>query len=314
MKIVVLDGAALNPGDLNWDELEQLGETTVYDRTDESQLLSRAAWAEVVITNKVPLDAPSIRALSRLRYIGITATGYNIVDTAAAKEAGVTVTNVPAYSTHAVAQATFALLLELTNHVGELDREVRTRWPASRDWCYWDEPIVELAGLSLGIIGYGRIGAAVGRIGRAMGMGVCVTTRRSDPGGDVVSLDVDAVFSRCDVVTLHCPLTEQTQGMVSAERLARMKPTSLLINTSRGPLIDERALAKALHDGRIAGAGLDVLSMEPPPPDHPLLSAPRCIITPHVAWAAAASRQRLLAATIENLRAFVDGSPQNVVN
>ena len=314
MKIVVVDGAALNPGDLSWDALEQLGEITVYDRTEASQLLSRAASAEVVITNKVPLDAQAIQALPNLRYIGITATGYNIVDTAAAREAGVTVTNVPAYSTPAVAQATFALLLELTNHVGELDREVRTRWPASGDWCYWDEPIVELEGLSFGIVGYGHIGQAVGRIGRAFGMEVHATTRRGDAGGDVKALDLDALFSRCDVVTLHCPLTEQTRGLVSAERLWRMKPTALLINTSRGPLIDDQALAEALHEGRIAGAGLDVLSLEPPPPDHPLLSAPRCIITPHVAWAAAASRRRLLAATVENLRAFLDGRPQNVVN
>ncbi|MFW6065706.1 MAG: D-2-hydroxyacid dehydrogenase [Planctomycetota bacterium] len=313
MRIVVLDGAAMNPGDLSWSALEELGEITVYDHTGADEVSQRAASAEAVITNKTPLTGETIAHLPSLKYIGVTATGYDVVDTEAARTAGVSVTNVPAYATDAVAQATFALLLELTNHVGQLDRRVRTRWPADGKWCYWDEPIVELAGLTLGIIGFGRIGRAVGRIGRAFGMEILAADERKIDDANARQVDVDEVFAGGDVVTLHCPLTERTKGLVGGDRLSRMKPSAYLLNTSRGQLVDEQSLSDALAAGRLAGAGLDVLSSEPPAPDNPLLSAPRCVITPHVAWAAAAARRRLLGEVVENLRAFIDENPRNTV-
>jgi Lactate dehydrogenase and related dehydrogenases len=308
-RLVVLDGHTLNPGDLSWTELERECHCTIYARTSSDELLERAAGAEILLTNKVPLNGTTIAALPELRYIGVLATGYNVVDTAAARARGIPVTNVPAYGTRAVAQHVFALLLELTQHVGEHAATVRAgRWSQGPDWCYWDRPLIELAGLTLGLVGAGRIASAVAAIGEAMGMKV-IYARRS--GG---RQELEQVLRAADVVSLHCPLTPDTQRMIDATTLGWMKPGALLINTARGPLIDEAALAEALASGRLGGAGLDVLSVEPPPADHPLLRAPNCVITPHQAWAARAARARLLGVAVENVRAFLAGKPQNVVN
>jgi glycerate dehydrogenase len=314
MKIVVLDGHTLNPGDLSWDSLRALGECQVYDRTPPAQTVARAAGAQVVLTNKAPLDRRTIEALPDLRLIAVTATGYNIVDVAAAQERGVAVCNVPEYGTPNVAQAVFALLLELTNHVGHLARTVREgRWSASPDWCYWDEPLVELDGPSMGIVGYGRIGRAVGRIAAAFGMKVLAHGRTPQAEAGVRFVELDALFRESDVVSLHCPLSPETRQMIDAARLASMKPTALLINTARGGLVNEADLAAALNEGRIAGAGLDVLTTEPPAADNPLLKARNCVITPHVAWASRPARGRLLWETVENVRAFLARTPRNVV-
>src|SRR2546427_2571205 len=267
MKIVVLDGFTLNPGDLSWDELKSLGDCDIYDRTPPEEVVKRAADAEIVLTNKAPVTRESILALPRLKYIGVLATGYNIVDTAAARERNIPVTNVPTYGTRSVAQHTFALLLELTQHAGHHARTVRDgRWTKSPDFCYWDYPLVELDGLTMGIVGYGRIGNAVAGLAAAFGMGVLATssTPRQPPPG-IQCVDLETLFRQSDVVSLHCPLTAQTRNLVNADRLALMKPTAFLLNTSRGPLVDERALADALNSGRIAGIGLDVFSAEPPP-------------------------------------------------
>ena len=273
MKIVILDGHTLNPGDLDWEPLSALGEFTVYDRTPAGEVVGRAAEADIVLTNKTVLSRETIFALRKLRYIGVLATGYNVVDVAAAHERGVVVTNVPAYGTPAVAQAAFALLLELTNHVGHHAETVRQgRWTASPDFSYWDQPLVELYGLTMGIVGYGMIGQGVARIAKGFGMNVVASTRTMRQAEGVRFMDLDSVFVRSDVVSLHCPLTPATQGLVSAERIALMKSTAYIINTSRGPLVDEKALADALNEGRIAGAGLDVLSVEPPRADNPLLT------------------------------------------
>jgi glycerate dehydrogenase len=314
MNIVVIDGETLNPGDLSWDGLSPLGTVTVYPRTAPGELVTRCRDAEAVITNKVAFDAAAIAALPRLRYLGVTATGYNIVDTAAAAARGVVVTNVPTYGTDSVAQMTFALILELAHHVGHHARTVREgRWSAGTSFSYWDYPLLELAGLTLGIVGYGRIGRAVARLGAAFGMRPIAHDTVAGTEDLAERVDLDAVFSRSDVVCLHCPLTPETAGIASAARIALMKPSAFLVNTSRGPLVDERSLAEALDAGRIAGAGLDVLAAEPPKGDNPLLHAKNCIITPHIAWATRAARGRLLAAGVENLRAFAAGTPTNVV-
>ncbi|NJC89086.1 MAG: D-2-hydroxyacid dehydrogenase [Desulfuromonas sp.] len=316
MKIVVLDGHAANPGDLDWTPLAALGELTVHERTPASLTLVRAAGAQALLTNKVLLGAQELAVLPELRYIGVLATGYNVIDVAAARERGIVVTNVPAYSTPSVAQQVFALLLELTRGTGRHAGLVREgRWSSAPDFCFWEGPQVELAGLTFGIVGFGAIGQAVARIARAFGMRVLVQTRRPDPTAwpEVTFVDRDALFMQADVVSLHCPLTEETKGMVNAATLAAMKSGAYLINTGRGPLVDEAALAAALHVGRIAGAGLDVLSQEPPAADNPLLTAPNCVITPHIAWATRAARQRLLDTAAANVRAFVEGHPQNRV-
>lgn len=317
MNIAVLDGYTLNPGDLSWDELKALGPYEIFDRTPPDEVAARAANAEIAITNKAVLHRPQIEAMPRLKYIGVTATGYNIVDVAAAKERGVIVTNVPAYGTRSVAQHTFALLLELTQHAGHHAQTVRDgRWVRSPDWCYWDHPLVELDGLTLGIVGYGRIGQAVARLAEAFGMKVITSASSSgrQREANVAVVDLEYLFSESDVVSLHCPLTPETKHLVNAQRLARMKPRSFLLNTSRGPLVDEAALADALNSGRIAGAAMDVLSVEPPPADNPLLSAKNCLITPHIAWATRAARARLMKTAVDNVRAFLAGKPQNVVN
>ena len=313
MKIIVLDGHALNPGDLDWGPL---GASEIFPRTAVGDVVVRASGAEVVITNKVVLGRTEIAALPALRYIGVTATGFNVVDIDAARERGIVVTNVPAYGTRSVAQHVFALLLELTQNVGGHSQGARGgKWAGAADWCYWDRPLVELDGLTLGIVGFGRIGAAVAEIGRAFGMKVIATPPRSRPlPPDVGSATMDELFSRSDVVTLHCPLTSETRELVNAARLRLMKKSAFLINTARGPLIDEAELAVALNEGWIAGAALDVLSTEPPSAGNPLLTAANCIITPHQAWATRAARARLMDVTIANVRAFIAGKPQNVVS
>jgi glycerate dehydrogenase len=317
MRIVVLDGYTLNPGDLGWQAFKALGDCAVYDRTTPAETVPQATGAQIVLTNKVVLGRAEIARLPMVKYIGVLATGTNVVDLAAAREAGILVTNVPAYSTQSVAQTTMALLLELTQHVGQHSAGVHQgKWSASRDWCYWEKPLIELDGLTMGIIGVGRIGAAVARLARAFGMRVLAATRRpvapSAEAWETVTLET--LLRQSDVVSLHCPLTPETRVLINAKTLALMKPTALLLNTSRGLLIDEAALAEALNSGRLAGAGLDVLSEEPPPPNNPLLGARNCYITPHLGWGTRAARQRLMDVAVENLRAFLAGRPRNVVN
>lgn len=312
-KIVILDGFAANPGDLSWDEFAALGHCTVHDRTTPSEVVGRARDAEVVLTNKTVIDAVALNQLPALRYVGVVATGYNNVDVVAARARCIPVSNVPEYGTASVAQAVFALLLELTNRTGHHAETARAgRWSRSRDFCYWDGSLIELSGLTLGIVGYGRIGQAVAHIGRAFGMRILASRRSGEVGPEAA--DLDAVFRTSDVVSLHCPLTPETRGLVNAKRLAQMKPGAFLINTARGQLIHEADLAEALASGRIAGAGLDVLSVEPPAESHPLLRAKNCIVTPHIAWATRAARARLLHQAADNLRAFLRGTPRNVVN
>ncbi len=315
MRIVVLDGAPLNPGDLDWRRLEEVGELTVHERSGGDEVIERSRGAEIVITNKAVLDRAAIESLPELRYIGVTATGYNIVDVDAAREKGVVVTNVPEYGTESVAQAAFALLLELTNHVGlHSDRVREGVWAKGPDFCAPLTPLVELAGLTMGIVGYGVIGKAVARRARAFGMDVIACTEPPQEAEEVRFVGLDAFFREADVVSLHCPLTPETDGLVNAERITFMKRAAFLVNTARGPLIDERALADALNEGRIAGAALDVLSVEPPPEDNPLLSAKNCVVTPHVAWATRASRERLMKAAVGNLEEYLRGEPTNVVS
>lgn len=314
-RIVVLDGFTLNPGDLDWAPLRALGECAIHDRIPAAQVAERAADAEVVLTNKTPVSADAIARLPRLRYVGVLATGYNVVDVAAAKARGIPVTNVPGYGTPAVAQHVFALILELASRTGHHAQAVRDgRWSACPDFCFWDFPLVELTGRTLGIVGYGSIGEAVARIGRAFGMNILASARRPRADAGVEFVSTDEIFRRADIVTLHCPLTDETRGLVNAARLATMKPGAFLINTGRGPLVVEQDLADALNAGRIAGAGLDVLSVEPPPPGNPLFTAKNCLITPHIAWATRAARARLLDEVVGNLRAFLGGTPRNVVN
>ena len=314
--IVVLDGATMNPGDLNWARLEELGACTFYDRTPNDKVIERCDEAEIVITNKVVFSKSIIARLARLKYIGVSATGYNIVDINAAKKAGVVVTNVPAYSTMSVAQMVLAHILNLTQHVAQhSDSACSGAWAACPDFSYWDFPLIELDGLTLGIVGLGRIGSAVAKIALAFGMKVIYSDHSQLAFVEnLIHVDQETLFSQSDIVTLHCPLTPETEHLVNAEMLAHMKSSAFLINTSRGLLVDELALAEALNSGRIAGAGLDVLTSEPPAADNPLLSAANCFITPHIAWATKSARQRLLHVVIENIKAFLTGEPQNVVN
>jgi glycerate dehydrogenase len=317
MTITVLDGYTLNPGDLSWDSLRQLGDCSIYDRTPPGEIVSRAAHAEIVLTNKTPLSRATLEDLPRLKYIGVLATGYNIVDVDAAKERGIMVTNVPGYAAASVAQTMFAHLLNLAQGLGKHTRSVREGgWSASKDFSYWDTPLVELAGLTMGIIGYGQIGRATAQLAHAFGMEVIVVGRPGRvirPGDGIRAVELDELFRLSDVVSLHCPLTPETKGLVNDYRLSLMKPTAFLINTGRGPLVDEAALARALNEGRLAGAGLDVLSVEPPLPDNPLVQAKNCSITPHFGWATRAARIRLLGAVVSNLRSYLDGSPTNCV-
>ena len=316
MNIVVLDGYTLNPGDLSWEELQALGACKIYDRTAPEEVVKRTADAGIVLTNKTLITREQIFALPNLSYLGVLATGYNIVDVAAARERDIPVTNVPTYGTRSVAQHTFALLLELTHQAGHHAQTVHDgRWTKCPDFCYWDYPLVELESLAMGIVGLGRIGKAVAELALAFRMHVLatvLTSRQAPPGVQFVELET--LFRRSDVVSLHCPLTPETKNLVNAQRLALMKPTAFLLNTSRGPLVDERALADALNCGRIAGAAVDVLSVEPPLADNPLLRAKDCLVTPHIAWATRAARSRLMQVAVANIRAFLSGNPENVVN
>ena len=317
MKIVVLDGHTLNPGDLDWRHLEALGECIVFDRTPPGLVVPRAAGADLVLTNKTVLGRDEIAALDALRYIGVLATGYNVVDIETARSRGVVVANVPAYSTRSVVQLTFALLLELAHRTGHHSEAVRSgRWSQSADFCFWDAPLVELDGLTIGLVGFGQIGRAVAEVARAFGMRAIAHTAHPEKhaAAGVEFVGLDELFQRSDVVSLHCPLTPQTRHLVNDARLASMKPSAFLLNTGRGPLVDEGALAAALNGGRIAGAGVDVLSVEPPPADNPLLHAKNCIITPHIGWATLAARRRLMRVAVENVQAFLAGRPTNVVS
>ena len=320
MKIVVLDGYTENPGDLSWDALAQLGELTVYDRTDprdEALIAARMAGAELVFTNKTPITRAAIDACPRLRFIGILATGYNVVDCAYAREKGIPVSNVPAYGTASVSQFSIALLLELCHHIGHHDRAVHEgRWERCADWCFWDYPLIELEGKTMGIIGFGRIGQAEGRIARALGMRVLAhDLHPTDAGRELADyVDLDTLYARADVISLHCNLTPENTGMICAASIEKMKDGVLIVNNARGPLVNEADLAAALESGKVAGAALDVVSTEPIRGDNPLLHAKNCILTPHISWAPIESRQRIMDCTVENAKAFLNGTPTNVVN
>lgn len=317
MNIVVLDAYALNPGDLSWDWLNAFGSATIYPRTAPADILTHAAEADAILTNKVLLGEAEFAALPRLRYVGVLATGYNIIDTAAAARHGIIVTNIPAYSTHSVAQCVFAHLLHITNRVGHYATDnAAGRWSRSLDFNYFDTSLTEIDGKTMGIIGFGRTGQATARIALAFGMKVLAFTSKPQnalPEG-VEKCPLDRLFCEADVVSLHCPLTPDTHHLVDARRLALMKPTAILINTSRGAVVDEEALADALYKGTIYAAGLDVLTDEPPRPDCPLFTAPNCFITPHIAWATAEARTRLMDICRKNIEAFAGGAPINVVN
>ncbi len=317
MRIVVLDGYTLNPGDLSWGELESLGACEIHPRTTKTEIVSRAGTAKILLTNKVVLDRAILDQLPHLRYAGVLATGYNVVDITAARERNIPVTNVPDYGTRSVAQHTWALILELTRRVGHHAQSVRSgQWSKNADFCYWDYPLYELDGMTLGLAGFGRIGREVAKLAQAFGLRVLVHTR-TPPNGSTDGIELvplDDLFGRADIVSLHCPLTPETQQLVNGARLALLKPSAFFVNTSRGPLVDEAALAEALNSGRLAGAALDVLSTEPPSINNPLLSAKNCLITPHIGWATRAARGRLLRVAVANIRAFLAGSPQNVVN
>ncbi len=318
MRIVVLDGHTLNPGDNPWHPIERLGELTAYDRTPPAEIVDRARDAEILLTNKTPLSAETLEALPRLRFVSVLATGYDVVDVAAARQRGVVVSNVPEYATDFVAQHVFALLLELCHHAAHHNAEVKAgKWSQCEDFSYWDWPLIELAGLRMGIVGFGRIGRRVGEISHALGMEVQAfdTVRTNPPDYDPFAwAGLEELFSSADVVSLHCPLTERTAGMVNRDLLAQMKPEAFLINTARGGLVAEADLGEALNAGRIAGAAVDVVSREPIALDNPLLSAKNCLITPHIAWAGLAARRRLMATTAENVAAFLAGKPINVVS
>jgi glycerate dehydrogenase len=317
MKIVMLDAHTANPGDVSWAPFEAIAPCVMHPRTPVAETVARCAGAPIVITNKAPMTRQIIESLPDLKYIGVIATGFNIVDTVAAKERGVIVTNVPGYGTPSVAQHVFALILELANNVGASAQSVAAGgWQRCPDFCYYDKPILELAGRTLGIIGYGEIGAAVARIGQAFGMKVLASKRNwsGGPPAGIEAADADTIFREADVISLHCPLTDATKHLVNERTLGLMKKTTLLINTGRGPLIDDHALAAALEAGTIAGAGVDVLSVEPPKDGNPLLGAKNCLVTPHVAWASREARVRLIAACAANVKAFLAGSPVNVVN
>jgi glycerate dehydrogenase len=323
MQIVVLDGYALNPGDLSWQPLQALGRVTIHERTPEEQIVSRAADAEIVLTNKTPLRAETLAQLPKLRYIGVLATGYDVVDIEAASRQGIVVTNVPEYGTHSVAQMVFALLLALCNHVDLHSQAVKNgEWSRNPDWCFWKAPLTQLAGKTMGIIGFGRIGEQVARIALAMGMKVAAHRRSPDPlhplieayGSSFRWAALSELLETSDVISLHCPLTPETKGLINRERLQQMKPTAFLINTARGGLVVDGDLAEALNEGVIAGAALDVLSQEPPESDHPLFTAKNCILTPHIAWATKEAREKLLEIAAGNIRAFLEGKAVNVVN
>ncbi len=312
MKICILDGYSLNPGDLDWSPVERLGDVTLFDRTPADKIVERAADADIVLTNKVPFSADTLRQLPRLRFICVLATGYNIIDTEAAARQGVVVANIPAYSTMSVAQMAFAHILNITNHVASYAREVADgKWTNCPDFCFWDSALTELAGKTMGIVGLGNTGMATARIAVALGMKVVAMTSKSAdtlPEG-ITPAPLDDVLASADVVSLHCPLTPSTRHLINAASIAKMKPSAILINTGRGPLVDEQAVADALNGGRLAAFGADVLSQEPPRGDNPLLSARNCFLTPHIAWATIEARTRLMSTATENVRQFIAGEP-----
>lgn len=320
MKIILPDGYTVNPGDLSYDSLKALGETVIRDYTpnDPDTVVELIGDAEAVLVNKIVMTADIMDRCPNLRYIGVQATGYNVVDTAAARQRGITVTNVPAYSTPSVAQFTLALLLELTCHAAHHDNAVKEgRWCSCRDFCFWDMPVMELDGKTMGIIGFGSIGRAVGRLAKALGMKVLATGSRPCPEGLAIAdayVDVDTLLAQSDVVSLHCPLFPETHHIINAESIAKMKDGALLVNTARGPLVDQDALTAALNSGKLGGAALDVVEVEPMLETNPLLHAKNCVITPHIAWASHEARGRLLDTVVENLKCWMEGHPQNVVN
>ena len=318
MKIVILDGYTLNPGDLSWDELKQSGDVEIHDRTPQEKVVERAKDAEVVFTNKTPLGEDLLKQLPRLKFIGVLATGYNIINIEVAKQQGIVVSNVPGYGTPSVVQMTFALLMELTLHVQHHSNTVREgKWSASKDFCYWDYPLVELANKTLGIIGFGDIGGKVADVATAFGMSIIGNSRTQTDQSHRKNfkwVSVTELLEQSDVVSIHCPLTPETKGLINKENLQLMKPSAYLLNTSRGPVIVDQDLADALNSDVIAGAGIDVLSTEPPPAGNPLFTAKNCIITPHIAWATKEARSRLMDITVNNLNAFLKGEPVNVVS
>ena len=317
MKIVILDGYTENPGDLSWEGFENLGDLTVYDRTPIEKTIGRIGDAEIVLVNKAPITRETIEACKNIKYIGVLATGYNIVDIEAAGERGILVSNIPTYGTDAVGQFAIGLLLEICHHIGHHSQAVKEgRWENNPDWCFWDYPLIELAGKTMGIIGLGRIGRTTGRIAKALGMNVIAYDEYpSDEGREIAQyMDLDRLFENSDVICLHCPLFPSTQGIINKDTIAKMKDGVIIINNSRGPLIVEQDLADALNSGKVYAAGLDVVSVEPIRSDNPLLRAKNCIITPHISWAPKESRQRLLDIAVDNLKAFLNGTPVNIVN
>lgn len=317
MKIVNLDGYTTNPGDLSWESFKQYGEVVIYERTEPDQIVERAKNADVLFVNKCIISREILEQLPKLKYIGLQSTGYNVVDCKAAKEHGIVVSNIPAYSTTAVAQLVFALILQITNKVSlHSDAVHNGEWSECPDFCFWKAPLTELDGKTIGIVGFGSIGQRVSNIAKAFGMKILVFTPHPKPDEykEVTFCDFDTVCKESDIITCHCPLTPDTENLINKDALSKMKKSAIVINTSRGPVVNDEDLANALNNGEIQGAGLDVLSIEPPSNDNPLLSAKNCIITPHIAWAAYETRKRLLGILEENLKAFIDGEPKNVVN
>ena len=317
MKIVILDGYTENPGDLSWEELTKLGELTVYDRTPAEEIVSRIGDAEIVITNKTPISRETMEACPNIKYIALLATGYNVVDVAAAKEKGIPVSNVPTYGTAAVGQFAIAMLLEICHHVAHHSDTVHAgKWNSCIDWCYWDYPLIELDGKTMGIIGFGRIGQTTGKIAKAMGMKILAYDNFQSESGKAIGeyVDLDTLLTQSDVISLHCPLFPETEGIINKDTIAKMKDGVILLNNSRGPLLVEQDVADALNSGKIYAAGLDVVSTEPIRNDNPLLTAKNCIITPHISWAPKESRQRIMDCTVSNVAAFLSGNPIKVVN
>lgn len=317
MKIVVLDGYAANPGDLSWEGFREIGELTVYDRTPADKILERIGEAEIIFTNKTVLGENVFQETPHLRYIGVLATGYNVVDVESARRFNITVTNIPSYSTEAVAQLTIALLLEICHHAGHHNREIHEgRWEKNKDFCFWDYPLIELKGKTMGIVGFGRIGQSTAKIAKALGMNILASgghhVQQAEEIGEFVELE--ELLTRSDIISLHCPLTNQTEGLINQNTIRKMKDGVILLNTSRGPLLVEEDVAEALNSGKIYAAGVDVVSQEPIVPNNPLLKAKNCIMTPHIAWAPKETRQRLIQIALENLKAFIEGCPQNTVN